>query len=149
VFCTARSLRTIRSTFARFGTTILPANRTGPDPKITPTIKNALLHQLAIEPDINQQKMVDLISDKFEKKISVSTIVRALKKRNITHKVIRQITQQQQPNLQHFYYYRLKTLGCRSYHLVFIDEFGIDKPGMFQRKGWAPKGVAPVQKARF
>lgn len=40
-------------------------------------------------------------------------------------------------------------LACRSYHLVFIDESGIDRPDMFQRKGWAPKGVIPVKKTRF
>src|SRR6185312_7343371 len=53
------------------------------------------------------------------------------------------------PELRHFYQYRLKMLGCRSYHLVFIDESGIDKPCVFRRKGWAPKGTTPVQKARF
>lgn len=33
--------------------------------------------------------------------------------------------------------------------MVFIDESGIDKPSVFRRKGWAPKGITPVQKARF
>lgn len=40
-------------------------------------------------------------------------------------------------------------LGAQSYHLVFIDKSGIDKPCVFKRKGWAPKGIVPVKKARF
>jgi transposase len=32
---------------------------------------------------------------------------------------------------------------------VFIDESGFDRPGLYRKKGWAPKGITPVQKARF
>ncbi|KAF2963349.1 hypothetical protein GQX73_g10225 [Xylaria multiplex] len=43
----------------------------------------------------------------------------------------------------------MKMLGGRSYHLVFIDEAGFDKPCVFWRKGRAVKGVTSMQKAKF
>jgi len=127
----------------------MPSRRTGPDPKITPTMQNALRHQLAKDSDMTRREMVDFIRDKFEEDISVANISRTLKKHKMTFKVMRRVAEQQKPELRHFYQYRLKMLGCRSYHLVFIDESGIDKPCMFRRKGWAPKGITPVQTAKF
>ncbi|KAI8624326.1 hypothetical protein F5Y19DRAFT_454716 [Xylariaceae sp. FL1651] len=38
VLCSVRAVRRARSTYARYGTTTVPANRPGPDPKITPTM---------------------------------------------------------------------------------------------------------------
>ena len=127
----------------------MPANRTGPDPKITPTMGDALCLRLAKEPDMNLREMADFINEEFDKEVSVTTIFRTLNWRKISYKVMRRVAQQQMPDLQHFYYYRLKMLGCRSYHVVFVDESGISRPGMFQRKGRSPKGIAPVQKAKF
>jgi transposase len=114
ITCSDRSLRKIRSTFARFGTTIAPMNRTGPDPKITPTIADTLAHRLGKESEMTQREMADLISEEFGEEVSVTTIARAVKKRKTTLKVIRRIAQQQVSDLQHFYYYRLKLQGCRS-----------------------------------
>ena len=45
----------------------------------------------------------------------------------MTLKVMRRIAEQQQPRLRHFYQYRLKTIGCRSYHMEFIDESGFNQ----------------------
>ncbi|PKS08455.1 hypothetical protein jhhlp_004838 [Lomentospora prolificans] len=113
----------------------MPSNRTGPDPKITPSMQMALCRQLAEDPDMDRREMADFIRDKFSVDVPL--------------KVMRRVAEQQRPELRHFYQYRLKSLGCKSYHLVFIDESGIDKPGVFRRKGWAPKGITPVHKARF
>jgi hypothetical protein len=93
--------------------------------------------------------MVDFISEHFKEEISVTSITRALDKHKMTVKVMRRVAEQQKPELLHFYQYRLKKLGCRSYHLVFINESGFNKPCVFGRKGWAPNGITPVQKARF
>lgn len=109
----------------------MPSKRTGPDPKVTPSMRMALCHRLAIEPDMNRSEMVDLISKEFEEDVSVTAVSRALDKHNMTFKVMRHVAEQQRPDLWHFYQYRLKTLGCRSHHLVFIDETGYDEPGMF------------------
>jgi SOS response regulatory protein OraA/RecX len=132
---TPRAARRIRSTYTRFGTTTVPTSRTGPDPKITPTILDTLYHRLAKEPDLDRRKIASFIRDKFNKEVSVTTITRALQTHRITLKVIRRVAEQQKPELRHFYQYRLKMLGCRSYHLVFINESGIDKPSVFRRKG--------------
>lgn len=80
----------------------MPLNRTGPDPKITPTMQIALYHQLEKEPDMNRREMVDFISDKFEEEVSVTSITRALDKRRITLKVMRRVAEQQKPELRHF-----------------------------------------------
>jgi len=70
----------------------------------------------------------------------MTTVTRALDKHNMTLKLMRRVAEQQKLELRQFYQYRPKMLGCRSYHLVFIDESGFNKSGMYQRKGWAPKG---------
>jgi len=126
----------------------MPSKRTGPDPKITPTMQIALCHRLATEPDMDRHEMVDFISKKFDEDVSMTTVTRALDKHNMTLKLMRRVAEQQKLELRQFYQYRPKMLGCRSYHLVFIDESGFNKSGMYQRKGWAPKGITPVQKAK-
>ncbi|KAK7985495.1 hypothetical protein PG996_005264 [Apiospora saccharicola] len=62
---------------------------------------------------------------------------------------MRRVAQQQKPEVRYFYQYRLKMMAYGSYHLVFIDESGFNKPNMFRRKRWAPKKIIPVQKAKF
>lgn len=108
----------------------------------------ALCHRLATEPDMDRHEMVDFISKKFDEDVSMTTVTRALDKHNMTLKLMRRVAEQQKLELRQFYQYRPKMLGCRSYHLVFIDESGFNKSGMYQRKGWAPKGITPVQKAK-
>jgi hypothetical protein len=67
--CTARSLFIIRSNFTRFRTT-LPTNRTGPDPKITPTMADALIHQISRASDMKQHGMVDFMYEKFGEEVT-------------------------------------------------------------------------------
>jgi len=81
------AVRRARSTYTRYGTTRKPLKRTGPNPKITPTIQIALCHQLATESDIDRHNIVDFISKMFEEDVSVTTITRALDKHNMTLKV--------------------------------------------------------------
>lgn len=108
-----------------------------------------LSHRLAKESEMTQREMINYIREEFGEEVSATTISRTLKKRRTTLKVMRRVAQQQVPDLQHFYYHRLKMMGSRSYHYIFIDESGFDRSGMFRKKGWAPKGITPVQKARF
>jgi hypothetical protein len=108
------------------------------------TVQVALCHRLANESDMDRCEMVYFISEKFEEEVSVTSITRALDKHKMTFKVMRRVAEQQMSELRHFYQYRLKTLGCRSYHLVFIDESGFNKLCVFGRKGWAPKGITPA-----
>jgi hypothetical protein len=105
-----------------------------------------LSHRLAKESEMTQREMIDFIREEFGVEVSATTISRALKMRKTTLKVMRRVAQQQVLDLQHFYYYRLKMMGSRSYRYIFIDESGFDRPGMLRKKGWAPKGVTPVQK---
>jgi len=65
VLCTLHAVRKIRLTYSRFGIITAPANRSGPDPKITPVILDALCNRLAKEPDMVLCEIVAFISDKF------------------------------------------------------------------------------------
>ncbi|KAK4206290.1 hypothetical protein QBC37DRAFT_270499, partial [Rhypophila decipiens] len=89
----------------------------------------------------------DFSSEEFGEDVSPTTVARTLQKRKTTFKLMRRVAQQQVPDLQHYFYYLLRMMGCRSYHYIFIHESGFDRPGACRKKGWAPKGITPVQKA--
>lgn len=93
--CTPRAVRRARLAHARYGTTRMPSKRTGPNPKITPTMHMALCHRLASEPDMDRHEMIDFISKKFEEEASVTNVTRALDKHNMTLKVMRRVAEQQ------------------------------------------------------
>ncbi len=101
--CTARAVRRIRSTFSRFGTTTVPASRTGPDPIISPVIRDSLCSHVSTEPDMVRREMADFIREKFDEDVSVTTITRALQASGLTWKTMRRVAQQQRPELRHFY----------------------------------------------
>jgi hypothetical protein len=61
----------------------------------------------------------------------------------------RRVAAEQNADLQDWYLYNLARLGCRSYHMVYIDKSGFHKTDGLRRKGWAPRGVTPVQVSRF
>lgn len=54
---------------------------------------------------------------------------------------------EQQADLRDFYIYKLARFT--SWQLVFVDESGCDRLTGHRRRGWSPRGVAPVQVAHF
>lgn len=93
--------------------------------------------------------MVNLTSKTSENEVYVTRISRALDKHRMTMKAMRCVAERQNLDLWHFYQYRLNILGYRSYRLVFIGESGFDKPGVLQRKRWAPKVIMTVLNVIF
>ena len=59
----------------------------------------------------------------------------------------RQKAKEQNTDLREFYLHKLSDF--QSYHLVYVDEFGSDKRAGFERTGWSPLGVVPVQVSQF
>lgn len=147
--CTERAVYRTQSTIRRFGTVTAPTNRVGPDPKITPLMLDTLCRQLVKKPDMLRREMAAFLHEQFKVEVSLTRITRALKAVKWTRKNTRRVARQRNPQLRHYYHYRLKLGGYRSYHLIFLDESGLDKSIGVRRKGWSPKGVPPVQIARF
>ncbi|KAK4446491.1 hypothetical protein QBC34DRAFT_148344 [Podospora aff. communis PSN243] len=65
VRCTERAVRRIRARLDRFGATTAPANRAGPDPKMTPVIRNALFEQLTQRPVMLRREMAAFVYNRF------------------------------------------------------------------------------------
>jgi transposase len=59
--CSERAIRRIRSRLSRFGTTTAPANRGGPDSKITTAMRDVLCEQLTQKPDMIRREMVAFV----------------------------------------------------------------------------------------
>lgn len=146
---TPRAVSRIRRTYTRYGTPTVPPRRTGPDPKITPLMLDALYCQLAKDQSVTRQEMASFLYDKYGEEFSVTTITRALQSGQITCKTMRHVALQQLPELRHFYQYILQKCGVKAPHCVFIDESGINPPDALRRKGWAKAGVTPVLTAKF
>lgn len=146
---TSRAIRRIRSTYTRYGTATTPAKRTGPDPKITPLMLDALYIQIAKEQHMTRQEMATFLYKKYGEEVSVTCITRALQAGQITWKTMRRVALQQLPQLRHFYQYLLKIAGVKAPHCVFVDESGMNPPDALRTKGWAKAGITPILKAKF
>lgn len=107
-----------------------------------------LSHRLAKESEMTQREMIDFGREEFGVEVSATTISRALKMRKTTLKVMRRVAQQQVPDLQHFYYYRLKMMGSRSYRYIFIDESGLDSQACFERRDGLQRGSLQCRRSR-
>ncbi|KLP02004.1 uncharacterized protein FFB20_15262 [Fusarium fujikuroi] len=147
--CSERAVYRTQATIRRFGAATAPTNRAGPDPKITPLMRDILCRELVKEPDMLRREMVTFLRRRFDVDVSPTRITRTLQTLQWTRKNTRRVARQRNPQLRHYYHYRLKLGGYRSYHLVFLDESGLDRSIGVRRKGWAPKGVTPMQIARF
>lgn len=70
------SYRRIRKTYAWYGTTVVPAKRTGPDPKITPLMQGSLHVYLANDQSKDALADGNISVPKFGVDVSVTAISR-------------------------------------------------------------------------
>lgn len=147
VGCSIRTISHIRSNLRCFGTTKAPPNAVGRPRSVTQPMLEALLAQLIEKPFMYQDEMVTFLWNEFEVLVTTWSIGRALEAAGWSKKTIRQVAKQRNDQLRDYYLHNLSDF--QSYHLVYIDESGCDKRAGFRRTGWSPRGVAPVQKARF
>lgn len=147
VGCSSRAVRKIRTKLRLFGTTTSPPNRVGRYRKVTPFMRDALLEELAIKPNLFRSEMITFLDDRFGIEVSPSSITRLLKSAGWTRKSSHRVAKQRNAQLRDLYLYKISKY--KSYQMIFIDESGADKRDGFRKKGWAPSGVTPVQVGRF
>jgi hypothetical protein len=108
---------------------------------------DTLFQHLLEKPDRYLDEMVMFLWDEFEVLLTTAAISSTLKSFGWSRKAARRVAQQRNADLRDFYLHNLSSFY--SYHLVYVDESGCDKPSGFWRRGWSPLGVTPVQIARF
>jgi transposase len=145
--CSTRTIRTARSKILKHGR-IVSASRSGRPREVTENMWLALKHELDRDPCISQRAMADFLHSKDATvKVSRFTIGRELARRGWTKKVTRNIAKEQDQDLRDDYIER------RSHYtpeqMIFIDESGCDRGLATLGRGYAPKGVTPVQIKRF
>ncbi|PTD02587.1 hypothetical protein FCULG_00012599 [Fusarium culmorum] len=84
--CDPRTFRKARARYRLFESTKAPSNRVGRHKKVTPYKRDALLDRLAQDPTTDRSEMATFLRDKFEDKVSLSTISRLLKDAQWTRK---------------------------------------------------------------
>lgn len=147
VRCSERSVRAARSNLKHFGSVQAPSNGGGRPASITPVMLDAMRERLLEEPGMYQEEMVAFLHEEFGTIVTTAAIGRALKKMGWTKKTTRRLAPERKAILRDFFFYELSEFS--SFHLVFVDESGCDKRVGHRRTGWSPRGVAPVQVARF
>ena len=147
VECSERSVRSARSNLLHFGSTKAPSNGGGRPAKITPPMKAALREHLLEKPTLYQEEMVAFLEEKFGIQVARSSVGHVLKSMGWSKKKARHVAQERNADLRDFHLHRMSQYA--SYQLVFVDESGCDKRVGYRRTGWSPRGVTPVQVARF
>ncbi|KAF5705814.1 TPR domain-containing protein [Fusarium mundagurra] len=91
--------------------------------------------------------MADFVNKKYKANLSRFIIGRTLKRVGWTKKVTQNVAKEQNQDLRDDYIER------RSHYepeqMMFIDESGSDRGLAILGRGWAPKGVTPIQSKRF
>jgi transposase len=145
--CSKRSIITISTNLRIFGDVRAPPIPGGRPRVISPFMLNGLCDHLLKKPDLYLDEIAEFLYEEFDVLVSTYTISRALQSQGWTKKVAQRIAQERNTDLRDEYSHQLSEF--RSYHLVYIDESGCDKRAGFRRTGWSPRGVAPIQTARF
>ncbi|GAB7336899.1 hypothetical protein MBLNU13_g01178t1, partial [Cladosporium sp. NU13] len=147
VECSERSVRSARSNLLFFGSTRAPSNGGGRPAKITPPMKAALQEQLLEKPTLYQEEMVAFLKEEFGVQVARSSVGQVLNSMGWSKKNARHVAQERNAELRDFHLHKMSQYA--SYQLVFVDESGCDKRVGYRRTGWSPRGVTPVQIARF
>jgi mRNA-degrading endonuclease RelE of RelBE toxin-antitoxin system len=112
-------------------------------------MRDTLCRELVKESEMLRREMVAFLRKRFNVDVSPTRITRTLQTLQWTRKNTRRVARQRNLQLRHYYHYRLKLGGYRLYYLIFLDESGLDRSIGVRLKGWAPKGVTPMEIARF
>ena len=145
--CSTRAIRSARAKILKNGR--IDGNpKTGRPREVTEHMWLALQSQLEQYPCMTQQDMVDFLHEK-DATITISrfTIGRELKRRNWTKKVTQNVAKEQDQDLRDDYIERRS--HYKPEQMIFIDESGSDRGIAIPGRGYAPKGVTPVQVKRF
>jgi hypothetical protein len=107
----------------------------------------ALQNELDQDPCKSQEAQADVLHKQYGVNLSRSTIGRTLKRVGWTKKVTQNIAKERNQDLRDDYIERRS--HYKPEQMVFIDESGSDSGLAILGRGYAPKGVTPVQIKRF
>lgn len=145
--CTTRTVRAARSNLLRYGKIDAPRNTAGRPSTMTEYMWLALKNQLDNDPCMSQQQMASFLQEQYGVKMSRFIISRTLKRAGWTKKVTQNIAKERDPDLRDDYIERRS--HYKPSQMIFIDESGSDRGLAILGRGYAPKGVTPVQIKRF
>jgi transposase len=144
---TERTVRRHRSNLCHFRTPKLPSNGVGRPKTMTPNMLSALCDQLARNPCMRQKDMAIFLRRQFEVEVSRFCLGRALKGLRYTKKVTRNVAKERNMDLRADHIHERSFFS--SQHLIYVDESGYDRSIGIKNKGWAERGITPVQTKRF
>ena len=147
ISCSTRTVRHARRIILQNGTIGAPQKTTGRPREVTENMWLALKDQLDQNPCMSQQDMADFLYKQYRISISRVTIGRTLKRRGWTKKATQNIAKERSQNLRDDYIERRS--HYKPEQMIFIDESGSDRGLAILGRGYAPKGVTPVQFKRF
>ncbi|KAF4444918.1 TPR domain protein [Fusarium austroafricanum] len=145
--CTTRTVRHARSNILRYGTIDAPRQSTAWPGVVTENMWLALQDKLTRDPCMSQQDMADFLNKKYRVNLSRFTIGRTLKRVGWTKKVTQNVAKERNQDLRDDYIERRS--HYKPEQMIFIDESGSDRGLAILGRGYAPKGVTPVQYKRF
>lgn len=96
---------------------------------------------------MSQQDMADFLFTQYNITLSRVTIGRELSRRDWTKKVTQNVAKERNQTLRNDYIERRSHF--KPEQMIFIDESGCDRGLAILGRGYAPKGVTPVQFKRF
>lgn len=144
--CSTRTVRTARQAIVQHGSNEPPRELMGRPREVTENMWLALKNELT-DPCRTQQELADLLNEQFEVTLSRVTVGRELKRRGWTRKTTQTVAKERNQTLRNDHIER------RSYfdpeQMVFVDESGWHPRQVMKGRGYAPKGITPVQFKRF
>lgn len=145
--CTARSVRNARSNILQYGTIDAPAKTLGRPKEITENMWLAIRYELEQCPGLSQQALADFLFKQYSVRVSRATIGRGIQRQVWTKKVMDTVAKERNQELRNFYIEKRSHIDPKC--MVFVDETGDDRRRAILKRGYAPKGVRPVQTKRF
>lgn len=147
VSCSTRTVRNARSNILRYGIIDAPCDARGRPTEITENMWLALKNLLEDRPCISQECMAYFLYKHYSLTVTRPIIGGLLKRKGWTKKVAQTIAKERNPDLRDDYIERRSHYKLEQ--MIFIDESGSDRGIAMLARGYAPKGVTPVQVKRF
>ena len=147
VRCSKRTISARRRKYLCFGSDHAPQNHGGRPPSITRRMGDALRRHLLAHPGLQLEELVGFLWKEFRHLSTTSTVSRYLKSTGWSQKKPRRVAKEQNPDLRDAYLHKMSSF--HSYHIVYVNESGLDKRIGLRRTAWAPIGVTPIQIAKF
>lgn len=142
--CTTRTVRTARSNIMRHGTINRPPKPFGRPPEVTESMWMAIWYELRRHPSLSQKAQANLIYKLYGVRVSRSTIGRGVK---WTKKTMMTIAKERNRDLRDDFIHRRSLFKLDQ--IICVDESGDDREMAIPTKGYAPKGVTPIQRKPF